>query len=587
MKRNVLITVLGLIIIRYLLPSTIMFAETIDSSITQRTSEDSNSFLKLDEPYFTETEHAVNQSTDESQGIIDLPASSSGNDNSDGESSGSYDEGEEDKSIQKSEYNHLSSEDVLTAEAAPQMIGLGGKFAEERLKDLVTNVRLNGDELKREEFKVILSNQPNTSHLGNQQVQITVVHLETQIATQVHVPVEVIWGHSIFSREASRDASTGVISLHIGDTGPSLVASEGFGNAWGNQVTSRPSFSIYHKKYSSRTPIPFFTVNQSRTSVIQAWNNALNNIEIEFGDVIGLSVNRFAIANQNYNGANTWITRNEEPVRETIGWPEALYMMTESGFQLLRVNQLTTNKLTFDAGDSSNEIVQRMNEFFNFHQEFSNQEKEEFEFDLLSHDVMIPGEDGKAVVQVTQKKENGYSFSMEYEVLFTVNSGQLELTEIAHGDFDFGNVLKSSRRQEIPAQGEIAPTIMINDYSDVAQWSIYVSMSPFINEWDQELSEVSITLKNLKVIESVHENIFISASDISLGQIPQLIASRSVSKEPKDEYGKTVIQIGEVENYTLTGVSLIFPNNVLVDAGDYQTTITWELVGDPTMGGSR
>lgn len=228
-----------------------------------------------------------------------------------------------------------------------------------------------------------------------------------------------------------------------------------------------------------------------------------------------------------------------------------------------------------------------MNEFFNFHQEFSNQEKEEFEFDLLSHDVMIPGEDGKAVVQVTQKKENGYSFSMEYEVLFTVNSGQLELTEIAHGDFDFGNVLKSSRRQEIPAQGEIAPTIMINDYSDVAQWSIYVSMSPFINEWDQELSEVSITLKNLKVIESVHENIFISASDISLGQIPQLIASRSVSKEPKDEYGKTVIQIGEVENYTLTGVSLIFPNNVLVDAGDYQTTITWELVGDPTMGGSR
>ena len=102
MKRNVLITVLCLIIIRYLVPSTIMFAETIDSSITQTTSEDSNSFLKLDENYFTESEHAVNQSTDESQGIIDLPTSSTGNDNSDGESSGSYDEGEEDRSIQES-----------------------------------------------------------------------------------------------------------------------------------------------------------------------------------------------------------------------------------------------------------------------------------------------------------------------------------------------------------------------------------------------------------------------------------------------------------------------------------------------------
>ena len=64
----------------------------------------------------------------------------------------------------------------------------------------------------------------------------------------------------------------------------------------------------------------FFTVNQSRSSVVQAWNNVLNNSPIDFGDVIGLSVNRFAVANQNYNGANTWVTRNEEPVREAIGW---------------------------------------------------------------------------------------------------------------------------------------------------------------------------------------------------------------------------------------------------------------------------
>lgn len=587
MKRNVLITVLCLIIIRYLVPSTIMFAETIDSSITQRTSEDSNSFLKLDENYFTESEHAVNQSTDESQGIIDLPTSSTGNDNSDGESSGSYDEGEEDRSIQESEYNHLSSEDVLTAEAVPQMIGLGGKFSEERLRDLVTNVRLNGDEVKREEFKVILLDQPNTSLLGNQQVQITVVHLETQIETQIHVPIEVIWGHSIFSREAATDASTGVISLHISDTGPSLVASEGFGNAWGNQVTSRPNFSIYHKKYSNRTSIPFFTVNQPRTSVVQTWNDTLNNIDIEFGDVIGLSVNRFAVANQNYNGANTWVTRNEEPVREAIGWPEALYMMTENGFQLMRVNQLTTNKLTIEASDTPEEIGQRLSEFFNFHEEFTEQEKGEFTFELISFDTLLPGNEGKAVVLVTQKKENMYSFSMEYEVSYIVESGQLEISEIAHGNFDFGEVQKTSRRQEISAKGEFSPKIKVTDFSNASQWSVYASMSPFLNEKNQELSEASITLKDLKVIESASTSISFPKKEILLGETPQLIVSRDASENSKDEYGKTIIQIGEVENHSLTGVSLIIPANTPVDVGDYQTTIAWELVGDPTMGGKR
>ena len=398
--------------------------------------------------------------------------------------------------------------------------------------------------------------------------------------------MEVIWGHSIFSREAAISASTGVISLHINDNGPSLVASEGFGNSWPNQVTSRPRYMIYRNDYTNQTLLPFFTVNQSRSSVVQAWNNVLNNSPIDFGDVIGLSVNRFAVANQNYNGANTWVTRNEEPVREAIGWPEALYMMTPSGFQLLRVNQLTTNKLTFAASSSTEEILQRMTEFFNFHEEFTEQEKEELSFDLIRSDALLPGKEGKAVVQVTQTKENGYRFSMTYEVSFTVGLGRLELAGIAHGNFDFGDVLKTSRRQNIPAQGESAPTIMVSDYSDTAQWSLYASMSPFINERNQELREAAIALKELKVIESVHTGISIPKNDILLGTTSQMIAARDRSGT-RDEYGRTIIQIGEVKDQTLTGVSLHLPANTPVDKGECQATITWELVGDPTIGGIR
>ncbi len=180
---------------------------------------------------------------------------------------------EESKTIQPSEHSGYSDETVLTAEAVPQKIGLGGKFVEERLNELVTNVRLNGDEVADEDFKVTLLNQPNTTFLGNLQVPITVVHVETQAAAQINVPVEVIWGHSIFSREAAISASTGVISLHINDNGPSLVASEGFGNSWPNQVTSRPRYTIYRNDYSNQTLLPFFyskpIKKQCRTSLEQ------------------------------------------------------------------------------------------------------------------------------------------------------------------------------------------------------------------------------------------------------------------------------------------------------------------------------
>ncbi len=76
-----------------------------------------------------------------------------------------------------------------------------------------------------------------------------------------------------------------------------------------------------------------------------------------------------------------------------------------------------------------------------------NRKKEELSFDLIRSDALLPGKEGKAVVQVTQTKENGYRFSMTYEVSFTVGLGRLELAGIAHGNFDFGDVLKTSRNK--------------------------------------------------------------------------------------------------------------------------------------------
>lgn len=142
MKRNVLITIASLLVTGHLLPSTILFAETVDASERQR-AEDQSSTLDSDEHQFFEPIDAEDHAADESEGNLDLLDSGLDEENIDPELSTIPDRTEESKTIQPSEHSGYSDETVLTAEAVPQKIGLGGKFVEERLNELVTNVRLN------------------------------------------------------------------------------------------------------------------------------------------------------------------------------------------------------------------------------------------------------------------------------------------------------------------------------------------------------------------------------------------------------------------------------------------------------------
>lgn len=177
---------------------------------------------------------------------------------------------------------------------------------------------------------------------------------------------------------------------------------------------------------------------------------------------------------------------------------------------------------------------------------------------------------------------------IEVTYIYEEIPGILEIQKVSHLDFEFGNVKQSSRNQAVSATGEQAPTITISDYSDATQWSLYASASPFRSETNKELKGAGITLKDLKIVESVHSWITVPSRDVLLSTTPQLMG---IMANPNgiygDEHGQTVIQIGEAKNDSLTGVSLNLPANTVMDPGAYQTTITWELVGDPTIGGSR
>ncbi|OTP19934.1 WxL domain-containing protein [Enterococcus mundtii] len=473
----------------------------------------------------------------------------------------------------------------VTAEAVPQEVVLGGEFTKEQLQSFVKKVKFGEYILKPEEYVVEQVSLPSTSLVGEKVAEVKVIHQASGTEAVIEVPVTVLWGNTIYAVEANASASTAALSLLVTENGPALVASEGYGTPLSSEnIRSRPSFSIFSNNYNNKIgSLHYGTVHQGRSTLVAGWNQDLMPIDIKYGDVLSLSVFQYAIAAQNYNGNNTWVTRNEIPVLEAVGFPEALYMMTKEGYQLMRVNQLITNDLTFSVGSTTKEIEERLSEFFDFHSDFTENEKEEFSYKLICHDGTLKTGEKKAQIQVTQTKGE-YHFSYEYEVSFYVEPGTIELNELANADFDFGEIKYMSNRQEVQAKGDLAPRIIINDYSNVSQWDLLVSRTPYADEQGRVLNDVTMAFKNLKIFETVHEELEIPSGDVIVDQTPYSIGTM-VNKEGihGKEYGKSVIQIGDSQNSVLTGVSLKLPANIPIDASTYRTTVTWELVSDPTL----
>lgn len=213
-----------------------------------------------------------------------------------------------------------------------------------------------------------------------------------------------------------------------------------------------------------------------------------------------------------------------------------------------------------------------------------------YEMPGVSYETTALDFDGYRVKEVIGEAVGEHTTAAPIEVTYIYEEipGILEIQKVSYLDFEFGNVKQSSRSQTVSAIGEEAPTITISDYSDATQWQLYASVSPFRNETNKELKGAEITLKDLKIVESVHSWLWIPSRDVLLSTTPQLIG---VMTNPngiyENEHGQTIIQIGEAKNDSLTGVSLNLPANTAMDPGAYQATITWELVGDPTIGGSR
>ncbi|OTP24858.1 WxL domain-containing protein [Enterococcus mundtii] len=482
-------------------------------------------------------------------------------------------------------------EDIqLTASAKPQELYLGEVLDSNQLKDFVQNVMYNGEELTASQYKVTLKEPLDTSLVIESEVMTSVEHIKSGTTIEVPVKVAVKYGHTLLSRNSQSEnntsflsSSTAALSLLTNNEPPILVATRGYGN-FNSNLGSRPTFTIYRENETDQiTNLPYGTVARNRESVVSEWNDILSKSTPEYGDVIKVNI-RTSNSSAEYMGHNTWVSRNEELILESEGYKDAYYMLTKKGYHLLRVNQLVNAKETVSVplNVTKEELNRRAANFLDFPEFFTDEEKTQFKFEFVSDALTDTSGLKKGTVKVTQVLDNVGNFSLDYEISYQVEPGNLEIESLNNLDFDFGSVKATSSKKRIAGIGESLPEIVISDYSDATTWSLQVSQpEPFKDVNNRELKGAYLTFSDFK-IDSVHEQMQVPSSEVIIEQSPVSIAEM-INSEGRIENGKTTIGIGTVQTGKLSGVTLHIPRNTILEESTYSTTLCWELIGDPTL----
>lgn len=465
----------------------------------------------------------------------------------------------------------------LTAEAIPQKVTLGSSLEGADPKTLVKNVMLDEQVLSSDAYTVTVLSQPDTTIVRpDSEAKVQVSYDQTSI--ELSIPVEVLWGNTILTRGVN-NWSTGAYTYHpeTQKVTSRLGVSEGDGLIH-RHFDRYYSLDFYHlskdQEILNKDNLYYsYEVNgtDSRYQVIENFGNngALN---VSLGDVL-------KVYHAEPGGRLVQFQDEIESPIPTNTNKEAYLELTDTGYKFLTFDRAVPIERTIKVGMTQEELEKTVTQSLDL---------------SATKDVSIlgftkyPDTSGKGTssgtIRVEETLSTGKKVQYDYDVSFVVEAGDLKISELTNSDFYFGEAKRSSKVQEIQATGTIAPTITISDYSDTTKWSLYVSASPFVNQKNQELSGAQLTLKNFSLVNTVHQSLMVNSRAIVLSPSAQIVAAMTNPEYINGvENGETILQLGEAKDNLLTGVSLSLPANTPMDVGDYQATITWELVGDPTL----
>ncbi len=321
------------------------------------------------------------------------------------------------------------NEKKLDVETKTQDIILGSDTKDIDLKKFIKSVSESPKGHVVEDFHVELIDEFDLQSVGKKTttIKVTTDHLSKDVV----VSYNIIWGHSIGFKatqgnETKLNEFTSSLSLLTGEK-PQLIPTFGEQSLRTQRVGTRPHINIYRNSEEHSLlshALRLITFTDSINKMINEWNENLTDVSLNYGDVTKINTSTINNPVTNELGNNVFVSRNNDMRLETQGYPFAYYMLTRNGYHLLRVNQLTTrNDIVVPFGASKEEMSQIASTFFSYHEEFTELEKEQFSFEFVRFDnTHSSNTDKEGVIAVTQTIEGEGAFTVNYDVVFEVDS---------------------------------------------------------------------------------------------------------------------------------------------------------------------
>ncbi|MFK4895359.1 BspA family leucine-rich repeat surface protein [Lactococcus petauri] len=350
----------------------------------------------------------------------------------------------------------------LSVETKPSDIPLGTNVSDIDPSDFIESVKLGDVELSKNDYTVKIKNTPKTTRIGSAQVSLEVTpKYDVSLAQNINVTSNIVWGSTIVVKNyqlATVDAS---VSLLHKEEKPYLNANEGSGFS-STSLSSRPRFKIYRNNMSNQIfTFSYGTVGKFPGTLASEWNTEFSKSNLQYGDVVVGAVTKHT-GGANWKGENTFVSRNNTLITETVGYDEAYYELTPSGYRLLRLNQLEiNNNQKVKLNTSKEEMNKNISNFISLPEHIEN--PSDFRMEFESVDTSSSG-NKKSTINVYESLESGGEFKTTYEVSYTVNPEVTESYYDVNGkqieqnqttEFEYGKEFTPSPEKYIENKGEL------------------------------------------------------------------------------------------------------------------------------------
>lgn len=339
---------------------------------------------------------------------------------------------------------------------------LGTNVSDINPYDFIESVKLGDVELSKNEYTAKVTNNPKTTQVGSRIIKIEVTpKVDESKKLEVEDTVNIVWGSTLVIKNNSLNYVDASISLLHKEGLPHLNANEGTGFS-GASITSRPEFRIYRTSISNEVlSFSYESVGNYPSQLVSKWNSIFESSNLQYGDVLVGSVFKFN-GGVNWKGENTFVSRNNTLITETVGYDEAYYELTPSGYRLLRLNQLEiNNNQKVKLNTSKEEMNKNISNFISLPEHIEN--PSDFRMEFESVDTSSSG-NKKSTINVYESLESGGEFKTTYEVSYTVNPEVTESYYDVNGkqieqnqttEFEYGEEFTPSPEKYIENKGEL------------------------------------------------------------------------------------------------------------------------------------